>query len=273
METKFKVGDWVIVDDYVLQAYSKIEYSNKPVKVMPRSQETRKTLVNVAIPNNSDGGLNVEPSMLTLANPIPEKWYIRITDENTDVLKEWWKNNNPDPDRWEFHSAHFLLSKHYRDSSMLYNSRLEDLLEDHVGYTEITAEQLLNQSTKEMKTYKVTREQLAEIYNIACSEWKTKIENLTTETLGAFGQEGELTEETVQSMRDAATDSQRPVIDRIFPMPVKRKVQKQSKYYLNIYANRCVPYNNSRDAERNASKDVLAVGVEVTASYEVEEDI
>lgn len=70
-----------------------------------------------------------------------------------------------------------------------------------------------------MKNYKVTREQLKEVYDIACDAWKKKIEKLTQETLGSFGDEGELSEETVQSMRDASSHEQRKTIDLIFPMP------------------------------------------------------
>lgn len=124
-----------------------------------------------------------------------------------------------------------------------------------------------------MKTYKVTREQLAEIYSIACFGWKPKIEKITNDALGAFGTDGELPEEIVQSMRDAATTEQRPVIDRIFPKP-KKMVTKEAIGYVNIYKE-CnfgvVHYTKEAAIAINAG-GAIVVAHEIRIPYQVEEE-
>lgn len=71
----------------------------------------------------------------------------------------------------------------------------------------------------ETMNYKVTRQQMKEIYDIACSTWKPKIKALTEKYIGALDDEGELPEEVVKEMKSAATTEQKPLIDRIFPQP------------------------------------------------------
>lgn len=214
------------------------------------------------------GSFSLPP--LSYKEELPDKWYIRITSDNSDKLKEWWVKNNPNHNRWSWVSAKYLLSKHKSDTSMLYNNdRLN--LNYYDDYTEITAEQLLNQS-KEMKTYKVTREQLAEIYSIACGTWKPKIGKITNDALGAFNTEGELSEEIVQSMRDAATTEQRPVIDRIFPKP-KKMVTKEAVGYVNIYKGGAFGLVRDTKGEAMANaRNALVVAHEIRIPYEVEEE-
>lgn len=127
-------------------------------------------------------------------------------------------------------------------------------------------------NVKVIEAYKVTREQLAEIYSIACSTWKPKIEKITNDALGAFNTEGELSEEIVQSMRDAATTEQRPVIDRIFPKP-KKMVTKEAVGYVNIYKGGAFGLVRDTKGEAMANaRNALVVAHEIRIPYEVEEE-
>lgn len=156
-------------------------------------------------------GYAVPTNYLELVDSLPEKWCVFIKDRNN--VPEKYKSP-------VYPKDYYAYSDPINNATHNYVTGLRKL----PNYTEITEEQFkqiiekeLNK--KEMNTYKVTRENLEQIYLIACDQWKERIVKLTQETLGAFGTEGELSEETVQSMRDAATKEQRPVIDKLFPKP------------------------------------------------------
>lgn len=276
MEHKFKVGD--VVKTVKDGEGVGVEDLNKTVTITEVGKYNGAVgyKVNPAIGNTRSGYLGgfIGEETFELVSSLPEKWYIRITSDNNEKLKEWWIKNNTFYDEWYWDHGKYLVSKHPKDTSMTYNDSSIEEDSYFQNYREITAEQLLNQTkSKEMKTYKVTREQLAEIYSIACSGWKPKIEKITNNALGAFGTEGELSEDIVQSMRDAATTDQRPVIDRIFPKP-KKKVSKEVVGYVNIYNNNSfgTVRTTKEEAEKNVSGNVLVIGHQIRFTYEVEEE-
>lgn len=219
-------------------------------------------------------GMKFEP-----VNDFPEKWVIkqRLSEEVCD----WWNK--------KFSKSSFIRGNYgYLTSNGGYRDYIPE------GYTEITLEQfnkyILNKE-ETMKTYKVTREQMQEIYYIACYAWKTKILQLTQEYLGMFNTEGEIPEDVVQSMRDAATSDQLPVINRIFPEP-KKLVKKEVVAWINVYKDSLSIYRQTgdfyykgKDESGNANGRIYDskeeadkcayVGriacVELTGTYEIEE--
>jgi hypothetical protein len=86
--------------------------------------------------------------------------------------------------------------------------------------TVLTIEQFVKLTNKKQETkkqenmIKIKREQLLEIHNIACSTWKSKIEQLAIKSL--FGTEIELTQAQVDEMFKAATSTQLPTLEKIF---------------------------------------------------------
>ena len=94
----------------------------------------RKTKIKVKVV--SEEIKQVEPTVENVKEEtfsLPEKWYIRITDTNKDILYKYWKTLGIDID---YNFKGFLCSKYHLDNSCLcYN---EDRLTD---YTEITFEQ------------------------------------------------------------------------------------------------------------------------------------
>lgn len=67
-----------------------------------------------------------------------------------------------------------------------------------------------------MKTYKITRAQLLELYDAACGTWKPKIQDITYEVLGHFANEGDIPEKEVKKMFDASNTEQRKLLKSIF---------------------------------------------------------
>ena len=96
-----------------------------------------------------------------------------------------------------------------------------------------------------MKEFKITRNQLQEIYNIACTAWKSRINKLTIDTLGAFENEGVLSETTVKEMFTAADSSQKEVLTRIFPDYGKINIpDKDFPEASNVLTNRSKPFTS-----------------------------
>lgn len=66
----------------------------------------------------------------------------------------------------------------------------------------------------------ITREQLKEIHDIACYDWKKKIEIIASNQ--PFG-DIELSNTQVKEMRNAATSTQKPTIEKIFGKEITQK--------------------------------------------------
>jgi hypothetical protein len=131
-------------------------------------------------------------------------------------------------------------------------------------------------------TYKVTREQLKEIYDIACHDWKSKIHDITKTYLGMFSNEGVLSESIVNDMRKAAISTQKPVIDRIFPQPKKLVTKEIVKWAVmdtiddiifndSLYdtIEGAIAYNDGVEYDTNSQAKSLVV--KITGTYQVEE--
>lgn len=64
---------------------------------------------------------------------------------------------------------------------------------------------------------KVTRDQMIKIHSIACGDWKSKLEQKMIELGLVIGTEAEISGDFVRSMFEAATPSQKEVLNQIFP--------------------------------------------------------
>jgi hypothetical protein len=96
----------------------------------------------------------------------------------------------------------------------------------------LAAEQNELTSKTEENMIKIKREQLLEIHNIACSTWKSKIEQLATKSL--FGTEIELTQAQVDEMFKAATSTQLPTLENIFGKQLKELDFRSQSIQLHV---------------------------------------
>jgi hypothetical protein len=81
--------------------------------------------------------------------------------------------------------------------------------------TVLTIEEFMELTNQKLETMvKIERKQLQVIYDIACSDWKVKIEGIAKGQ--PFGDEIELTESQVDEMFKAATKDQLPILEGIF---------------------------------------------------------
>lgn len=99
---------------------------------------------------------------------------------------------------------------------LIYNNR--------IWYWPIEAFEPINKT--EMKTYKVTIDQLKQIHDVACDTWKTKIKSLITDP---FADHVELSQQQVDEMFKAAQDHQRPVLVDVFGEPKKHCPYKKGQ--------------------------------------------
>jgi hypothetical protein len=163
--------------------------------------------------HTSPSGFSKHVSVLTLDEffdiidgfILPEKWCIKTTNENIDILGNW-RDDGP------LHHGHIGWYLHTpMNNKNGYNQERKEN-----DYTEITFEQfkkyVLKQDT--MKNTTVKKSELEQIHNVACSTWKSKIAELTLRN--PFGELVELTQTEVDEMFDAATASQLPVLYKIF---------------------------------------------------------
>lgn len=90
-------------------------------------------------------------------------------------------------------------------------------------YTKISFEQFKKHILKQNNMITVSRRDLGRIHNIACSTWKTKIENLGVRN--PFSETIEISQDEVDEMFNAATLDQIPVLIEIFGEQTK---------YLNV---------------------------------------
>lgn len=144
--------------------------------------------------------LKVSPENL---DTLPKKWCIKTTKENIHVLGNW-RTDGPLLNGyigWYLHTP--------MNGKNGYNI---DHIED--GYIEITFEQFKKHILKQNNMITVSRRDLGRIHNIACSTWKTKIENLGSRN--PFSETIEISQDEVDEMFKAATLDQIPVLIEIF---------------------------------------------------------
>lgn len=75
-------------------------------------------------------------------------------------------------------------------------------------------ERLLNTKQDKMDTITVTKKQLKQIHDIACSDWKIHIENYANRNV--FGDEVQLTKGEIEKMFNASDKKQTKVLESIF---------------------------------------------------------
>ena len=135
---------------------------------------------------------------------LPEKWCIKLTNENIDVLGEW---RSDGPLQQIYTGDWYLHTPMYNRNGYNKSSKDND-------YTEITFEQFKTYVLKQKNMNTISRTDLGKIHNIACSTWKKKIENLGSRN--PFSLTVELTQSEVDEMFKAATPDQRPTLVNIF---------------------------------------------------------
>lgn len=71
---KINIGDYVFVTSFkYLELYNMTEYLYKPVSVIKPTNDTKDGYINVSIPNNDDGGLNVPLDFVEKCNDVNNK--------------------------------------------------------------------------------------------------------------------------------------------------------------------------------------------------------
>ena len=117
-----------------------------------------------------------------------------------------------------------------KEAGKSYYSKLiiaKEVFPNHPVYTFNQFKQMyLNPEIKNNNTQKlvISRTELLEIHNIACSTWKSKIKDNYFQRVDLLKDTITFTQEEVDKMFTASTGSQRPVLVRIFGNPVKFKV-------------------------------------------------
>ncbi|WP_428743121.1 hypothetical protein [Tenacibaculum sp.] len=111
---EFKIGDWVIIDSGYLSQLNKSSYIGRPVKVLYPTKNTPDYCINVDIPYNRDGGLNVRKEKarhaaqaeIDIVNPpakYPGKAVHCTTQEEWDFVCK--KTDNMKMHRWFKHTG------------------------------------------------------------------------------------------------------------------------------------------------------------------------
>lgn len=73
---------------------------------------------------------------------------------------------------------------------------------------------MLTDEPIDREVYKVTRDEFKRIYDVACYEWKQKLDNLIAQQ--PFNEKIEVTKQQVKAMIDASTKSQEPIVRDVF---------------------------------------------------------
>ena len=145
---------------------------------------------------------------------LPEKWYIPIdglNDNDLKYLENWVYERCGEKYRDGFHLCRIVLSEHEMDDSYMYYDSVGCMKDEECydDYKQITVEQLKNKYSI-MKTQTITREQLKQIYDVACSSWQTKINEIGKQN--PYSTNIEFTDEFVKGMFKAANESQKEVL-------------------------------------------------------------
>lgn len=167
-----------------------------------------------------------------------EKWAILATEENFKEISDFYvKHTNND----STYKGDFWLNKYFHSHNSMGNkiNQMTEIgfsfVEKYVkeGFELISFEQfkehVLNQkSNKTMQKLIINANELLEIHNIACSNWKTKLasylQRLDSNQMISFNQQ------EVDEMFEAATAEQKPTLIRIFG---EKEIKKISGWFVN----------------------------------------
>lgn len=160
-----------------------------------------------------------------ITNPLPEHWYIEVTEENIEELNRW-RLSKRTTLRWdnEFVPGAILLSKHPQDESYFWNATADCLTSTYPEYKPITLEQfrqITNSAQTSMtKTIKISHSLLIEYYEAATTPQK---EYLTKH----FKLDGTTTEEAIRGLYELACGGWKPKIKANHP----ECFPEESKYF------------------------------------------
>jgi len=116
-----------------------------------------------------------------------------------------------------------------------------------IGYTEVSVEEFINYHRERLKqgkmdTITVTKKELEKIHNVACPNWKLKIESYANRNV--FGNDVELTKKEVEAMFKASDKNQTKVLESIFGEQNK-EIDLRSKNIINAKVDDIFVFGNS----------------------------
>jgi hypothetical protein len=171
-----------------------------------------------------------------ITNPLPEHWYIEVTEDNREELNRWRLSKRTiDAARWDhkFVPGATLLSKHpQNDGSYFWSKEAETPIElKHPQYKPITLEQFRQitnskpMSKPEVKTIQISRTLLNQYYEAATPPQKEYIVN-------HFKMDGTTTDEAIRGLHEKACSEWKPKIKANHPdcFPEDSKYFDFSKY-------------------------------------------
>jgi len=143
-----------------------------------------------------------------------------MTNQVNGIAGEWWKSLSTDCSGEQFIAGNIYKS----NNPLIYAMPLFDERGNKNGLhrdrlIKATVDDIVNHFKKQtitMKKFEVTREQLLELHTIACQTWKTRIE-IIGNRLGTFGASMNISYDQVKEIFDAATTTQLPTVQKIFP--------------------------------------------------------
>ncbi|MEI6882772.1 MAG: hypothetical protein WCK82_15740, partial [Bacteroidota bacterium] len=147
-----------------------------------------------------------------MKNKLPKYWVVQRDESNPNWKKVIAYLNQISEYNWQG-DAYLYYGTERNDEKGVncYNN----LYSFHGNPTVLTIEEFMELTEEKLETtVKIERKQLQVIYDIACSDWKVKIEGIAQGQ--PFGDEIELTESQVDEMFKAATATQLPVLVDIF---------------------------------------------------------
>lgn len=170
--------------------------------------------------------------IITLPEPFPERWYMKITDENREVANEWRRSVANYMISENLRRGSYLLSKCPYDDSFFSNGNVP-CDNRFKGYSPITFEQFKEHVLKQSSKMKIKPEQAQGIIDMispSC-KWKERLLDLWAKSI-VLKQEIEVSEELLQEGRKEASTSQIKVLDRIFGKE-KEEIELSSGQGLN----------------------------------------
>jgi hypothetical protein len=115
------------------------------------------------------------------------------------------------------------------------------------GYKNVSVEEFINSHRERLKqrkmdTITVTKKELEKIHNVACPDWKFKIESYANRNI--FGNDVELTKKEVEEMFTASDKNQTKVLESIFGEQ-KKEIDLRSRNIINAKVDDIFVFGNS----------------------------
>ena len=148
---------------------------------------------------------------------LPEKWCVKVTNENKDVVYRWKLENT--------RCTTYISAGYYASYNGLWGIKISN------DMTEITFEQFKKYVLKEnnMNTtntdktfpFHLDPHNAQRIIDIACSTWKSKLASMWAHNM-VLGKPVEISESFYKEMRSACTNEQHKLFDYIFGKDVEK---------------------------------------------------